>query len=132
MAPTRTGACRVRRAASTAISQVANSRRVEGARAQLIGAIALLAAPASEQRAHLRGIGGVSVDELGLEFDDVSGAVLGSGVLSPRQARAISSLDRQLRLMSGQKNAALWTEDALEKSAHWDTIRRLAADALAV
>lgn len=105
---------------------------VHALRGQLVGAVELLAAPAELQLKHLHALGSVSVDELALEFDDVSGAMLQSGSMSPPQAKAVAELAGQLRLMSGRERSVLWTEEALERSPHWETVRRLARDALSL
>jgi hypothetical protein len=52
--------------------------------------LTLPAAQPDEQVAYLRGLGPVSVDELGLEFDDVAGAALASVRAGGRRPPAVS------------------------------------------
>ena len=97
-------------------------------------ALATLAAPAAEQIEYLRGLGPVSVDELGLELDDISGAALAAlkaaGRITVDGIASVEALGRELQRMSGSHNARLWTEEALVSASEWIAVRRLAAEAL--
>ncbi len=109
-------------------SDSTRSRIIEHLRRTLV----VLASPAQQQIAHLHTLGNVSVDELGLEFDDVLPAVFTQRLLTAEQESRVNALDRQLQLMSGAHNEPLWTEDALVHSEHRATVRELAGAALNV
>ncbi len=91
--------------------------------------LTLLAAQAGEQLAYLRGLGPVSIDELGLEFDDIAGAAR-AAVREDDVAGALAALGDQLSRMSGQEHAALWTDQGLATSPEWAAVRDLAGRAL--
>ena len=91
--------------------------------------LALLAAPGDEQLAYLRRLGPVSVDELGLEFDDIARAAR-AALREHEVATALAALDDELSRMSGQENAALWTDQGVATSPAWATVRDLASRAL--
>jgi len=91
-----------------------------------------LAAPAAEQLHYLRGLGpSLVVDELALEFDDIAEATATTaGVLSADQQEAVRSVGEQLESMSGSERRYLWTPEALEETAEWETVRQRASLAL--
>lgn len=95
----------------------------------LQSALAKLAAPATEQIAHLKKLELLpSVDELALEFDDLVGLVpqlVAQGCLTQEQAERLRGLDQILTEMSGSDD--LWTENALREREIWQEVRRLAA-----
>lgn len=99
---------------------------------QLIVAISRLARPAESQIAYLEALGlGTTADELALELDDVAEAALAApGLLSQRQRSLVSSLDAQLREMSGPEHTELWSRQALRSSPAWSEIRTQARVAL--
>jgi hypothetical protein len=103
--------------------------RLERLRAALVN----LAKPASEQIAYLKALGTYpSADELGLEFDDVAGAVLGDEqILSEEQRESVRAVDELLETMSGPQHAELWTGEGLLGSDEWQRVRDAAAVALA-
>ena len=110
---------------------------------QLRQAIANLAAPAAEQRAHLESIfpdygsplpPSFNTDELGLEFGDIylaTGDMLECGEISQGQVDAAKPLDRFLERWSGKADPDFWTVAALFDDARWDQVRLLASEALA-
>jgi hypothetical protein len=97
----------------------------------LFEAIRCLALPPDEQLAFLSRLGcpGV-IDELALQFHDhavVADQLLEAGDITPGQLAVVNDVDGLLTGMSGQHNAALWTEQALKQSALWEDVRRRAA-----
>jgi hypothetical protein len=74
-------------------------------------------------------------DELALEFDHWSSFVRSTyaGTLSGEQDDALAAICRKLATISrdgAEFDVDLWTEAALEASAHWAEVRALAGDAL--
>ncbi len=68
-------------------------------------------------------------DELALNFDDVFGMNRsGRFPLTPKQTRALNSVDAALEDMSGPK--PFWTEEALRTAGEWENVRSLAKEAL--
>ena len=111
---------------------------------QLRQAIAVLAAAADAQAAHLDRLhapltGGGSAadysnDELALEFDDVFHAaehMIDAGELTPWQRDAALPLDHILKTLSSQVHADLWKRDALWTDVRWEEVRAIAKQALA-
>lgn len=111
---------------------------------QLREAVRYLAAPATEQVAHLDELmrpvtGGGSAaaygnDELALSLDDLffaSNDMIAHGELTDTEATAIRPLDEALTAMSGERNASFWRREALHDDEQWNGIRMLAASALA-
>jgi hypothetical protein len=91
-----------------------------------------LAAPANDQIEWLRATG-FHHDELALEHYDNSLLVpqlVELGYVSESAAQALTALDAQLDRMSGEENAALWTDEALHELCEWDKVRLLAKAAL--
>lgn len=77
----------------------------------------------------------VLADEVALEFSDrfewfLPGFFL-HGLLMERQVRALTLIQDWLGSYSGQANALLWTEDALQTAPEWSRARELARQALA-
>ncbi len=98
---------------------------------RLIDSAKLLSRPPEEQLATLASMGvpGV-VDELALNFDDdfrPFHSMVEDGEVSPATQVAAEQLDTQLQRMSGQKNAHLWTPEALRSAPEWLVVRRLAS-----
>ena len=74
-----------------------------------------------------------NIDELALEFEDsllTHEALLERGDLTDQQMKCLATLDRALDRMSGEKNADLWTIEALWSKPEWGNIRNLAASCL--
>ena len=99
-------------------------------------AVPILALPASEQLAILEAAGDSrGVDELALDYNDncwvINGAV-SRNELTQDELSALRSLDRQLDQMSGEANSGNWTTKALRSYGCWESVRRLAATALAM
>jgi hypothetical protein len=101
-------------------------------REQLAQALALLAAPAEAQLAHLADIGGPdAVDELALELDDALPAIRAQWTSMPTElARILDALDAYLADMS--KTPDLWTAEAVRTASAWTIVRHLAAAATGV
>jgi hypothetical protein len=100
---------------------------------QLRQALAVLAAPAEEQAAHLHTLGDAPVDELGLEFDDIAPAAFGlSGPneLDADQRAAVAAVDSHLSGMSGAQHSNIWTIEALREAPEWANLRELSHQAL--
>jgi hypothetical protein len=75
------------------------------------------------------------VDELALDLHDGALLVpqfLAHGWLSESAAKAIGALDQYLGTLSGDEYKYLWTAAALQDTDQWETVRRLAREALAV
>jgi hypothetical protein len=72
-------------------------------------------------------------DELALDFEDGLYELVGHEheITSPQQA-SIDTLDRLISEMSGEQNAAFWTEDAVRSHPTWEEIRTAAMAAVAV
>ncbi|MBJ7597998.1 hypothetical protein [Candidatus Nephthysia bennettiae] len=100
---------------------------------QLRDSLSTLAASSHHQSEHIRQLGDVSVDELGLELDDIAPAALaitGPGELTSDQREALAALDAQLARMSGSEHSELWTVEALDSAVEWRRVRELAQEAL--
>ncbi len=102
----------------------------------LIRAIRILSLSAEEQLRILYewGIPDV-IDELALQFDDfaiLADQLFESGQLETKQLELVKEIDRLLADMSGEKNAALWTPEALRNSPLWEKIRLLSREFLSI
>jgi hypothetical protein len=110
---------------------------------QLRDAIAILAAPADEQAAHLDQIlspvtGGGSAaiygnDELALDLEaaySAAGHMLEYGEITQAEIEAAAPLWQVLLKWSGKANGEFWTREALFKDPRWQEVRQLALDAL--
>lgn len=99
-------------------------------REALLKAVQHLSMPADEQIAYLESLGMQGcVDELGLEFDDVMlfvQTLKTTSYLTDQQIDCLDQLNECLISMSGQEKPALWTYEALLKSAEWNRVRTLA------
>lgn len=101
-----------------------------------VRAVGVLALPADQQATWLDSLGPVAawnVGELGLEFDD--GYVLldqwvRAGWVDQKSLVPIAALNTRLDEMSGERNAALWTRQALAQHQAWREIRELATAVL--
>lgn len=73
-------------------------------------------------------------DELALDFDNYYSAFVGNfgEALTAAQRDHLARLDALLSAMSGQSNAALWTELAVGSHARWEEVRLAAKQALDV
>lgn len=78
--------------------------------------------------------GTVKADELALIYCDFLAAALGEihELFTKEQRDALTAVDGALDAMSGQANAALWTEEAVIGHPAWDNVRGLATSALAL
>lgn len=100
--------------------------------------LGVLAAPWDEQRRYLQRLFGdrLAVDELGLEFDDITPVALAQGRqagLSDEVLNAVRDLDDQLKAMSGRSaDLQLWTVEGLRDSPDWARVRTLAHAALSL
>lgn len=102
---------------------------------QLRDSLAVLAAAAQEQLAHLERLElpGL-VDEIALEYDDVAAAadyMCELGELTPEQRVCVKELNQFMNTFSGQDHAHLWTPEALYSAPQWEQVRRMATECLA-
>jgi len=86
---------------------------------------------------YLNSIGCVPIDELGLEFDDITLLICskfksGNLALTEEQYLLIKQLNEKLEQMNGENNAALWTESELIESKEWKQIRTISKNCLSV
>jgi hypothetical protein len=103
-------------------------------RRQVIDALAMLAAEATEQRAWVEKLR-VATDELALTFDDAFRLVpvlVEEGHLDAGVVPDLQAIDEVFSAMSGQQNAGRWSFDALADDPGWITVRELARRVLAV
>jgi hypothetical protein len=96
----------------------------------LIQALKMLAEPAAAQIRYLVEER-VDADELALQLDAGLVPVIDNCAVPDPAYATLMALDAELDYMSGQDNAHLWTDEALETSPRWATVRHLASDALA-
>jgi hypothetical protein len=100
---------------------------------QLHDGVSLVAADAEEQ---VRAVARMHPDELGLTFDDgyrlVPKLEARGIVFSEAAMAALVEVDDLLKSMSGMRNAALWTADAIGSSEKWAAVRQAAREALAL
>lgn len=91
----------------------------------------LLAMPAQRQLDLLPNFV-VKADEIALEFTHWYDAAISNipDVFTSRQVAALQSIDNLLNKMSEQKNASLWTDEALQNQNEWAQVRLLAKTAL--
>jgi hypothetical protein len=92
---------------------------------QLKMALQGLAAPA-ERQVSICPKGVVKADELALDHDNWCQAVLSNdkGEPTPSQRTLLEALNFRLARMSGEANAALWTEAALKEREEWESVRK--------
>lgn len=103
-------------------------------RENLIAELKLVAAPAQTQIDYLREHR-VSSDELALAFDDLfvlAHQAVGLGLISKAAYDALARLDAHFTAISGQQNAHLWTDEALQCAVVWRTARAMAQSCLDV
>lgn len=73
----------------------------------------------------------VKSDELALEFSDALGVARNFRVrFSDSQWASLVKVDELLDLMSGEKNAALWSEQAVLSHPRWEAVRAAARSAM--
>jgi hypothetical protein len=96
---------------------------------RLVHALQALAVPAEEQLARYP-VFVVKADELALDYADALLLITDCPQVSltPEQQAALEDVDQLLDWMSGEKNAALWTEAALRTAPDWQQVRRLARE----
>jgi hypothetical protein len=103
--------------------------------ADLWDAVLNLSLPADDQLAILEASGDrEAIDELALAFDDafwVVSEAFERNQLSRPEMTVLNELNSTLNAMSGQSNAGKWTSEALVSDGAWETVRRLARNALA-
>jgi uncharacterized protein YcaQ len=96
----------------------------------LAQSVELLGLAAEEQLKALTRLGfPENVDELALQFHDqavIADQLSKIGKITARQLSIVKEIDRTLGEISGPKNAALWTPDALKESTIWEDVRRRA------
>ncbi len=91
-------------------------------------ALERLASDSETQGRYLQSLGSwPSLDELGLELDDVAQAA--NSWVSPSLQDRVQRLSIKLAAMSGEQNARLWEPDALD-GPEWAEVRALASAAL--
>ena len=100
--------------------------------AELVRTVSLLGASADAQREHLQALGTwPSLDELGLEFDDIYPclpALRSTQVVSDQAAAAVDRVFRLLRVSRGA-NVQFWDAASLPGS-QWEAVREAAQAAL--
>ena len=98
---------------------------------RLVHALQALAAPADAQLARDPAFV-AKARELALDFADALRLVTDCPqvILTREQQATLEHVDDLLERMSGEQNAALWTEAALREGAEWQAVRRLAGQAL--
>ena len=101
--------------------------------ATLMQILRVLAGAADKQVEYLKGLGGASVDELGLEFEEawlLAGTILESKGITKYQYDAIKKLNDKLDQISGEEHEDLWSENALFENEEWEQVRSLAKECL--
>ena len=101
-------------------------------RRRLVESVVLLASGAAEQQQVLPEWV-VRADEIALIFDECYqyvGELAQQDRLNDRQIEVLRSIGQRLEAMSGQSQAALWTDQALAADSNWQWIRQRARDAL--
>ena len=95
-------------------------------RNQLQRAVLALAQPADVQLALFPDFV-CKADELALDFEDGRYEIVGhESEISGDQRAALNALDDLITSMSGQQNAAFWTDEAVRSDAKWEDIRTAA------
>ncbi|HEV2596822.1 hypothetical protein [Sphingopyxis sp.] len=95
-------------------------------RNQLQHAVLALAQPAEVQLALFPDFV-CKADELALDFEDGLYELVGhESDVSAEQRAALDALDSLLVSMSGQHNAAFWTDEAVRSDEKWEDIRSAA------
>ncbi len=96
----------------------------------LLDILKILSSEAEDQLLYLQTIGGGSIDELALEFEElmlVAPSKLSSGEITKKQFSSIEFLNIKLDGLSENDKIENWTESALAKSDEWEEIRKLAS-----
>lgn len=99
----------------------------------LMQILKVLSAPAEDQVKYLQLIGGASVDELALEFEEVwllASSALESNEIREYQYDALKNLNEKLDQLSEVGNDEIWTESALFKNEEWEEVRSLAKECI--
>lgn len=100
--------------------------------AQLRSAVALLASSKAQQVSYLRSLGVLpSVDELGLEYDDIYPSVHSLRIAGCMSLAAEGALDGLSALLSAasEEDPHFWSADSLDGDT-WQRVRSLARNAL--
>lgn len=112
-------------------SGVAAETPAAGVLANLRYSLQLLAVAAPDQLAHfLPPDFAFKADEMALDFDNWANAVPTYWTLTEEQSVRLSQLGAYLTTMSGEQNAAFWTDEALVSDPRWEQVRALAQAAL--
>jgi hypothetical protein len=102
-----------------------------GVLANLRYTLQLLAAAAPDQLAHfLPPDFAFKADEMVLDFENWATSVHTYWTLTEEQTARLTELDAYLDNLSGEQNAAFWTDAALVSDPHWERVRALAQAAL--
>jgi hypothetical protein len=109
---------------------VRSDNEKDGALANLCFTLQLLAARGVDQLAHFPPSVSVA-DELALDYDHWSTSIHSYWSLSQDQTACLNSLDDYLDAMGGERNRAVWTDEALLSDPRWERVRHLARLALA-
>jgi len=94
----------------------------------------ILSSTPSEQLLYLTRIGGASVDELALEFEEVMLLAVqkfSEGNIEAALFDSISLLNEKLDSLSGDEHGDYWTEESLFSAEEWQQVRVIAGDCLA-
>ena len=94
-----------------------------------LNALKILSAEASDQLSYLDRIGGASIDELALEFEELmllAPSKLESGEITRQQYLSLKSIDKELDGLGYE----CWSELAIRNSHEWKKIRALAEKSL--
>lgn len=95
----------------------------------IIEIVDILSFSPEQQLNYLKEIGDVPVDELALEYDDLSILLIHnykSNIINKKQYLLLFKLEKKLNDMSNNKE--LWTKNALKNSLEWSEVRELAID----
>jgi hypothetical protein len=100
---------------------------------ELCLSLQLLVAQAQDQIAHFSPIliPICKEDDMALEYDHWSNCVHAYWKLSQDQVEKLTTLNHYLANLSGQSQAAFWTDEALFTDPRWGKVRSLAKMALA-
>jgi hypothetical protein len=102
-----------------------------GVLANLRYTLQLLAAAAPDQLAHfLPPDFAFKADEMALDFENWATSVHTYWTLTEEQTARLTELDACLDNLSGEQNAAFWTDAALISDPRWEQVRALAKAAL--
>lgn len=99
----------------------------------LLKILKILASGSAEQLRYLKSIGGASIDELALEFEELvllAPSKFEVGDITQTQFSSIKLLNQKLDEFSGDDKASYWTESALIEKSEWEEVRKLAGECL--